>query len=236
MINLGLIALSLGFLGSFHCVGMCGPIALALPLNRSNRFTKLSGIVSYNLGRVITYSILGMLFGMLGYGLVISGLQQTLSILAGTLMIIIAVAPFFLGKIGGRFFPYAVFSKLKASLKYVIRKKGNIALFILGSLNGLLPCGLVYIGIASAITTGDWLNGGLFMALFGWGTLPAMIALSTLGNSISMSARKRITHIMPGIIVTMGLLLILRGMNLGIPYLSPELSASKPVCHKCCHK
>jgi sulfite exporter TauE/SafE len=79
----------------------------------------------------------------------------------------------------------------------------------------------------------EWEGG---MASFGVGTFPAMLTLSLLGNSMSVNIRNKINKAVPIFIVAMALLLILRGLNLGIPYVSPEMSTTKPVCHKCCHK
>ena len=88
-----LAALSLGFLGSFHCVGMCGPIALALPLNKTSKFARVVGGLIYNSGRILTYSLLGIIFGLLGKSFVIAGYQQLLSIVLGVLILLIVFLP-----------------------------------------------------------------------------------------------------------------------------------------------
>jgi len=230
-------AITLGFLGSFHCVGMCGPIALALPLNQESYFSKISGAVLYNVGRMFTYAILGSLFGLIGKGFVIGGYQQLLSITLGVLILFFLVVQHTsLGTLKSTAFIYSLVAKLKLQLGFLFKKKSYSSLFFIGLLNGLLPCGFVYLAIAGAIATGDGLNGSLFMAMFGLGTLPAMFSLSLLGNTVSINFRNKINKTMPVFIATMALLLILRGMNLGIPYLSPEMSTEKPVCSKCCHK
>jgi sulfite exporter TauE/SafE len=230
----GAMALLLGFLGSFHCVGMCGPIALALPLNRSTRFTKIIGAVLYNFGRVVTYSLLGLLFGLLGKGFVIADYQQFLSIATGSIILILL----FTGKINNSknvFSPlFGFVSKVKEQLRNQFKKSSNTSLFFIGTLNGLLPCGLVYLGVAGAIATGDGLQGSLFMSLFGLGTIPAMITLSLISDFITLNFRNKMRRVMPVFIVSMALLLILRGMNLGIPYVSPKMSTTEAKCHKCC--
>jgi len=235
--NIILTALSLGFLGSFHCVGMCGPIALALPLNRTSTFSKFNGAITYNLGRMFTYTLLGGIFGLIGESLVIAGYQQIVSITLGAAILIMVLLP---NQLISRFkitsLMYSSISKLKQQLGLLFQKKNLSSLFFIGTLNGLLPCGLVYLGIAGAIASGTSLNGSLFMAMFGLGTLPAMLTLSLLGNTISLKFRNKINKAVPVFVATMAVLLILRGMNLGIPYVSPELSDSKPVAHKCCHK
>lgn len=235
--ELVLAAISLGFLGSFHCVGMCGPIALALPVNHQSYLMKWIGILSYNLGRMFTYALLGSLFGLIGQGLFIAGYQQSVSIVLGVAMLIMVLLPnSYFSKYKFTGFIYSGISKLKSSLSLLLKKGSLGTLFFLGTLNGLLPCGLVYMGIAGSIATGSSLNGALFMAMFGLGTLPAMVSLSMLGNVISLNFRNRIKKAMPVVVVATALLLILRGMNLGIPYVSPQLSNNKAVVQKCCHK
>jgi uncharacterized protein len=235
--NLIWAAISLGFLGSFHCVGMCGPIALALPVNHNSLSSKTTGALLYNFGRILTYAIFGALFGMIGQGIVIAGYQQLLSISLGALIILLIFLP---SKLFSRFrltTPiYSFVFHLKQKFGELLKNKSYSSLFLIGVLNGLLPCGLVYLGVAGAIATGNGFQGALFMAMFGLGTLPAMFALVLAGNSVSVNFRTKINKAMPVFIVAVALLLILRGMNLGIPYVSPEMAADKPVCHKCCHK
>lgn len=230
-------AITLGFLGSFHCIGMCGPIALALPLNQNSLFTKLSGILLYNIGRMFTYALFGALFGFVGQSFVVAGYQQILSIVLGSLILSLVLLP---NRLFARFkitsSIYSSIGKIKQQLGILFKKKSYSSLFFIGTLNGLLPCGLVYLGIAGAIATGSSLQGSLFMATFGFGTFPAMILLSFLGNSISINFRSKIRKVIPVFVAAMAVMLILRGMNLGIPYVSPEMSATKAECHKCCHK
>lgn len=230
-------ALTLGFLGSFHCVGMCGPIALALPLNRSSLFSKIMGALLYNSGRAFMYALFGGLFGLLGQSLVIAGYQQALSISLGVAILILVLLP---TSITNRFkitsFIYSYIGKVKQKLSLLFKKSSYSSLFFIGTLNGLLPCGLVYLGVVGAIATGSSLKGSLFMFLFGLGTLPAMFALTFFGSTISINFRNKIKKAVPIFVVFMALMLILRGMNLGIPYLSPEMSSTTPMCSKCCHK
>ncbi len=231
------VALTLGFFGSFHCVGMCGPIALALPLNRSSWFTKLFGALVYNFGRAFIYALFGGLFGLVGQSLVFAGYQQALSISLGVAILILVLLP---SAVSNKFrvtsFIYSFIGKLKQKIAVLFQKSSYSSLFIIGTFNGLLPCGLVYLGIAGAISTGSSLQGIAFMFAFGLGTLPAMLSLSLVSNSISINFRNKINKAVPIFIVAMALLLILRGLNLGIPYVSPEMSSTKPECSKCCHR
>jgi uncharacterized protein len=229
-----LAAILLGLLGSFHCVGMCGPIVLALPLNRSSFISKLSGTLTYNIGRILTYSMIGILLGTLGKGFVIAGFQQALSISIGVLILLIVLFGSYFPSTGK--FPgiHSFVNKLKEKVRERFQISSYTSLFTIGLLNGLLPCGLVYLGIAGAFATGDSFQGGLFMFFFGLGTVPAMLSVSMMTNMITIDFRNKIKKAMPAFIVCMALLLILRGLNLGIPYVSPKMSATTVECHKCC--
>lgn len=233
-------AISLGFLSGFHCIGMCGPIALALPIGQRSHFMKVISILTYNLGRVITYSILGIVFGLLGESLIFFGFQQKLSIGLGVVILLVTLFPYFKKKLPSLSFPFI--SKLKSRIISQFEKSDLRSLFIIGSLNGLLPCGMVYIAIAGAVTSGTIINSISFMALFGLATIPFMFAVTYIGQLISLSTRNLIRKAQPFIIAVTAVLLILRGLNLGIDHISPKLNEERSVdevCHKtikCCHK
>jgi sulfite exporter TauE/SafE len=232
-----LAAISLGFLGSFHCIGMCGPIALAIPVKKSSRFSIFSGSLMYNLGRMATYATMGLVFGLVGQGFALAGWQNTLSIVLGIVILMLVFIPTISFFSINRGFMYNRFSKLKSALGALFSNHSKKSLFIIGLLNGLLPCGLVYIGIAGSIATGSVVHGSLFMAAFGLGTFPAMMTLNFMRSYITPSFRTRIRRVVPFFAATMGLLLILRGMNLDIPYLSPAVKTTNGVTiHHCCHK
>ena len=230
-------AISLGFLGSFHCIGMCCPIAMALPLGRETKFKRVVGSIVYNLGRVFTYGVFGLLFGLLGKGFVIGGYQQILSITLGIIILLGLLLPsrvtsfFGLTKI-----ILPIVTKVKSLLGNLFKQKSYASLFSIGVLNGLLPCGLVYLGVAGTIATGDAWKGILFMLMFGLGTLPAMLFVSMASSAISIEWRSKVRRAVPVFVGIMACGLILRGMNLGIPYVSPELSKTDCTKHSCCHK
>ncbi len=220
--NFIVAAVTLGLVGSFHCVGMCGPIALAIPLNNESWFTKITGSVLYNLGRAVTYAIMGAIFGLVSEGFVMAGFQKWVSILMGSIMVLSVLFP---SLYKNRFdFDKKAFSfigKIKLKLGSLLRKKTYSSLFFIGLLNGLLPCGLVYMAIAGALATGSSVSGSLFMFIFGIGTLPMLFAISILGNSISLKLRRKMTKLIPVAVMFIGVLFILRGLGLGIPYISP---------------
>lgn len=214
---------AVGLFGSLHCIGMCGPIALALPIFGETQFKIIIGRLLYNLGRVVTYTVMGTLFGLFGSRLILLGLQQNLSILFGIGIIIYVLIP---RKIKVRIaeinFYRVIVSFIKSNFTRLTSKRSNASLFTIGIFNGLLPCGFVYVGIAGATSTGDWLNGALYMALFGLGTLPIMFLTAVLGKVINLNFRRRINKLIPALAIVLALLFILRGLNLGIPYLSPK--------------
>lgn len=230
-------AISLGFLGSFHCVGMCGPIAMALPLNNQSTTKRVLGTLAYNLGRIFTYGLFGLLFGLLGKGFILAGYQQVLSVALGIIILALLLFPQkYASGWGLTKIMSGLISKVKSSLGHFIREKGYSALFTVGVLNGFLPCGLVYLGVAGAIATGSAAKGSAFMMMFGAGTLPAMALVNLASNSISIGVRNKIRRVVPVFVGLMACVLIMRGMNLGIPYLSPQLSKTDCTKHSCCHK
>lgn len=221
------VAFGLGFLGSFHCVGMCGPIAMAIPLNRRNYASMLAGGLAYNLGRVFTYSAIGLVFGLIGQGLFIAGYQNILSLTLGILILLSLIFAAWAQRMGSNALLFRAVNNIKAKLIPLFNKKSTGALFLIGVLNGLLPCGFVYMAITGAIASGNSVNGALFMALFGLGTLPAMLAMNMIGGFVSVSFRNIVKKIVPVVVGLMGLALVLRGLNLGIPYLSPSITEKK---------
>ena len=216
-------AFVLGLLGSFHCIGMCGPIAFLLPLNRTNRSKRIFQVLSYHIGRLLTYGLLGFIFGLVGKSLNLFGIQQQLSIIIGVSMIVMILIP---SKIFSRYnFSkplYSVVSKVKNTMGVYLKRKNSKTFFILGFLNGLLPCGLVYMAIFGAVASGGATYGALYLVLFGLGTIPLMTLAIYLGNFLKGKAKQNILKTIPVFVVVIGLLFILRGMGLGIKYISPS--------------
>lgn len=225
-------ALLLGLLGSVHCIGMCGPIALSLPLQREKTKSLLSGISVYNFGRAFTYALLGAISGLAGSAVKWAGGQQALSITAGVL-ILLTLLTNFLGK-RLQISPLTKgFSTIRNALGKLFKRNRPDALLLIGMLNGLLPCGLVYAALAGAAATGNVLNGALFMFVFGLGTIPVLFSLSFAGTKISFSMREKMRKAVPVFVGIMALLLIIRGLGLGIPYVSPSYSNGNTVCSHC---
>ena len=228
-------AFALGLFSSFHCVGMCGAIAFSLPVKHLSQHKKIAGILLYNLGRITTYSTIGLLFGLMGRQLYIAGLQQWFSIITGVI-IILAVLQYIFKK---PLMHLPGFNKVQLAIQNLIgrflRAKNISELFLLGMANGLLPCGLVYLAVIGAVATGSTLNAVLFMALFGLGTLPAMFLFGYFGMSINIAVRNKMKQAVPYFLTVMGVLLILRGLGLGIPYISPVLPNAMQADAISCH-
>ncbi|WP_147677586.1 sulfite exporter TauE/SafE family protein [Algibacter pacificus] len=215
-------AFILGLLGSFHCVGMCGPIAFMLPVDRNNALKKGLQITVYHFGRLLAYSIIGLVFGLIGKSLYLFGFQQQLSIFIGILMILVVLIP---QKIFNKYnfskSIYRLISKVKSALGSAMKKKTMDTFLTIGFLNGFLPCGLVYMAVFAAIASGNALNGSLYMAVFGLGTIPLMTTAIYFSQFLKGAARQKIQKIIPIFIIVIGALFILRGLGLGIPYISP---------------
>lgn len=236
MLQIAIAAFAMGIIGSFHCVGMCGPLALALPLSDNSVFAKFTGALLYNSGRIITYSLFGLVAGLLGKSFALFGFQQWLSIVAGMVIVLLVIIPKLFPSafknvgIGNKFF-----ESLRQTFGKLFFKKNQSTLFAIGFLNGLLPCGMVYLAIAGATATGNIPGSIVFMAAFGLGTLPVMWSIAFWGNFIGVQLRQKIRAAYPYMMMLMACLLILRGMGLGIPYISPVESAAKKTI-SCCAK
>jgi len=229
-------AFIVGLLGSLHCIGMCGPITLALPVFRNSTFSLLTSRLLYNLGRTITYALMGGLIGLVGQGISMAGAQRWLSIIAGILLILIVIIP---SRISSRIAVLKPAHHFTAFIKEkfggLLKKRTLHSTFLIGLINGFLPCGLVYVALTGALATGGILEGVLYMSFFGLGTIPLMFVFSLAGQFISNGVRRRFTRLIPTFIVVLGILFILRGMNLGIPYVSPKLEGDEQMEMINCH-
>jgi len=191
----------------------------------------------YNLGRVITYSFLGLLFGLLGSRLEMFGLQRIISISLGVLILLTVLTPAsYRLKLSSILGLYKLVGILKVYFGKMFKQHSKASMLMIGILNGLLPCGFVYIGITGAIALGDAVNGMMFMAMFGLGTIPVMLGTSLIGGAINLNLRQKLTKLLPAFSLILAIIFILRGLNLGIPYVSPKLehkpdSTQDVICH-----
>ena len=210
-----LSALTLGFLGSFHCAGMCGPIALMLPKSTGSRGKVLFSRFIYNSGRVFTYVIIGLFFGLLGMAVAMRGFQKELSVLTG---VIVAVTVVLSAGKKERTKAYVETSRYTGAIRKYLKKlfsiKSYFSLFLIGALNGLLPCGFVYLAIAGAASTGNIAGGMFYMSLFGLGTFPIMMMLTLAANYAGLRFRKVFTKVSPIIAIVLAFFLIYRGTDM----------------------
>ncbi|MBK8601254.1 MAG: sulfite exporter TauE/SafE family protein [Flavobacterium sp.] len=225
-----------GLISSLHCIGMCGPIAMMLPVDRNNSAKKVLQILTYHSGRLTAYALIGFLFGLLGKGLFLAGIQQELSLFIGIMMILIIVIP-------ERTFAkynfskplYRIISYVKTALGSQFKKRSYSSLFTIGLLNGFLPCGLVYVALFGAIAMQSVSLGIFYMILFGLGTVPMMSSVVYVNSFLTISFRSKIQKAIPYVAILIGILFIFRGLGLGIPYVSPSnlnlFVQQQPNCH-----
>ena len=225
-----------GLISSFHCIGMCGPIALMLPVDRNNPAKKTLQILTYHLGRLFAYGTIGFVFGLLGKGFYLAGIQQKMSIFIGLAMIIVILIPE--KKFAQYNFSkpvYKIISNIKTSLGSQFKNKSFKSLFTIGLLNGFLPCGMVYVALFGAIAMQNPSLGFIYMILFGLGTIPMMSAIVYIKDFLTIPIRNKIQKAIPYVALIIGILFILRGLGLGIPYVSPSNMSLFVQQHPNCH-
>jgi len=214
-------AFLMGFAGSLHCVGMCGPLALSLPVSHTTNFSRATGGIIYNSGRILSYTIMGFIFGSLGNLIINTQWQGKLSTTLGVIILLYLFIPKKYLHLLANNFLNKPFLLLRRELGKLFKSSSQSSLFFIGILNGLLPCGLVYLALSSSVLTASPLSGSMFMLFFGLGTFPAMFAIVVMGNYLNQTVRQKINRALPVLLFLMAALLILRGMELGIPYISP---------------
>lgn len=231
--NLFWLTFSVGLFGSLHCVGMCGPIGLLLPLNRSSNQHIASGLITYNLGRIATYTAMGALFGVLGRSISIGISQQYVSLITGFILLLFSLSHF-AGKtqILNLAMPLNFIGKIYSFLKKNKLLQSSFGRFSIGMVNGFLPCGLVYMGIAIAISSGSILGGAQSMFYFGLGTVPLLLSTHFLGTKINGKIRSKLSPIIPYFKLLMALVFVIRGLNLGILF-SPKIDVVQAVISIC---
>jgi len=223
LVTIVIAAFSLGLVTNLHCIGMCGPIAMALPLNRKSKWTIAGGITSYSLGRSLGYASLGVLVGFIGVSASLLGVLQWLSIISGILIVVFAWGHFYSTSSRGSFINKWVMLAMSRLLKNKSKKSNPSRLLGIGLINAFLPCGMVYFALAAALSTGSLANSTLFMLVFGLGTLPGFIFLGALKGTLAKLTFFNKRVVLASLVSVVGLFMILRGMNLDIPLVSPKM-------------
>lgn len=216
-------AFILGLAGSLHCAGMCGPLLLMTPVVGRTRGAFVASRLLYHLGRLATYALIGLLFGTIGASVAFVGFQRWLSILAGGLMLLALIAA---GPLKAQLWRMPL--KLKSAFGSFLRSPSFKSIFALGAINGLLPCGLVYMAGAASIAAGGALESVLYMLAFGAGTLPMMLSISLARKHLTFPTRPWLQNLAPATAAIVALLLIARGQPLAFVASAPP--ASCPAC------
>ncbi|MBL7809573.1 MAG: sulfite exporter TauE/SafE family protein [Saprospiraceae bacterium] len=225
-------ALLLGLAGSLHCVGMCGPLLLAIPLRAKEKWDITKQMLVYHSGRILTYAALGILFGLLGKGLALAGLQKVLSITAGVFMLGMALMAWKFEQMVTALPGFGLFTqKVKTGIGGLLRNNPNSSTFSIGLLNGLLPCGMVYAALAGALASFGGVEGGVFMAFFGLGTLPLLLMVNIFSQSFGINVRKKIRMAQPVLLGIVGILLLQRGLNLDLSLFESSVPKAGMDCH-----
>ena len=225
--------LLLGTVSSFHCVGMCGPLSLALPLGNLTKLQRSLSLLLYHAGRILTYGMFGLIFGLAGRQIYLAGFQRWFSIVLGIVVLLLTVQYFFYRNSFQPSFLKRAYQKLQQWIIVLWKNTSRSGFFLLGIANGMLPCGMVYLAVAGALSFSKVDESVLFMILFGLGTLPALLMVIYFKSFITISVRSRMRKAIPYLMALMGVILILRGLNLGIPFISPVLDSSRAaiICH-----
>ncbi|SFH43715.1 sulfite exporter TauE/SafE family protein [Pedobacter insulae] len=215
------IAFLLGFLGSMHCAIMCGPLMLSLPLSKNNYLVSAMQLGMYQAGRIVVYTVFGLLAGLIGNSIKLFTNQQTLSLLIGGLMVVFTLI-YFTGRYVNQI--NTLQRKLIEPISTLMGKVHKLRFwgFFAGMLNGLIPCGMVYLALVTSLNSGSITGGASFMLLFGLGTTPLMLAISLGGIYLKRYIRFSPNKMIPWFTLFIGALFILRSVNLGIPFLSPN--------------
>jgi uncharacterized protein len=229
-----LAAILLGMGSNLHCLGMCGPLNLALPIGNYPPLARFLLAVTYHTGRIIVYGLFGLIAGFFGEVIALGKYHELISIVFGSLIILMALFSFIKVGEGARWG-----NKLSsAAISYWKKEKSPFAFLLMGAVNGLLPCGMVYLAMAGAAATGYWYSGILFMLIFGIGTLPLTLGVALFTNYFSKLWKVRILkklELSKVFAITVGLLLIVRGLSLDIPYISPKTDVESGIVQSCCH-
>lgn len=215
-----------GLSGAIHCLGMCGPLALWIPIDKTSKFRQLSGIVIYSFGRTLSYTFIGLILGMVGVAFKVVGFQDILSIVSGIILILMSFT--FTRNALSLKVPFInkLYVVIKHSFDYVLLKikNNNHKLFFIGIINGFLPCGFLYFAVITATALGVLWQSVLYMIAFGLGTIPVFMLLSLVKSFINIKYNRFLQFILPIFTIIIGIILILRGLNLGIPMISPALN------------
>lgn len=229
-----LMAFLMGFTGSLHCAGMCGPIIWIMPFQVFSGLQKMLAIALYHIGRISVYAFMAVVLHSFKE-LFNPRVQQYVSVFSGVLLLVAGIITFVPGHSIKFKLPWS--EPVKKMLGKVIGNPGLGAIGAAGVLNGLLPCGLVYMALSATMAMPSATGAAMLMYVFGVGTMPMLVGITLLKSKMNFVKGVNIKRFAPVIVFSFGLLFVLRGLNLGIPYLSPKVEmTAKEVKSSCCHK
>lgn len=224
------VAALMGFLGSLHCVGMCGSLMVYHFSNLKKSAFWINFFV-YHFARISGYAALGIFFGQIGFLGYVLGIQRLVSLLLGIIMLLIAFKYFIPSSMS--FLPNIpipfIFNELYQSTRSVI-----VRYFLVGLANSILPCGFSFMALLFSVTTYSMIKSVVFMLIFGAAHIPALLLIALFSKNIFTFRVSK--YIMPSIALLTGILLILRSMNLGIQWISPNMKVSDKNITIECHK
>jgi sulfite exporter TauE/SafE len=226
-----LVGLFLGLAGSLHCIGMCGPLVLLFPLNGTSKMFGLLNSLIYQLGRVFIYVLLGLLFGAVFQIIDLKYFERYFSIGIGIVFFVLWVREVSMKIKTSQNSLHSIILNLFGK---VMQSKSYFGMFLGGMMNGLLPCGLVYGALLAAFGTGTTQGSMIFMLGFGLATIPSMILLSFFKNTITINFRQKLSKMLPWWLFILGIWFLLRGLNLGIPFISPKFTGIHGGQSSCC--
>jgi sulfite exporter TauE/SafE len=223
-----------GLLGSSHCIGMCGPLALALGANQTRLRANLVRQLVFSVGRICTYGFGGAAAAFTGWWLARSPLavvnvQAILSVVAGMALVILGLSAAGLLPAISKFLWANQSCSAAKWFKTLLADSGLLSALLAGVFTGFIPCGLVYAFLAYAASTGSVIDGWLTMVAFGVGTVPLMVLTGSGATILNLSARARALKIAAWCVIVTGLISIARGTG-HIEWLSDSLPAGCPLC------
>ena len=223
-------AFTLGLLGSFHCAAMCGPLAIAIPKHSKNHYLNIFEGLLYNFGRVSTYTLFGVISGIIGFQLDIHGLQNMLSYIVGGTIVLTSTLYIIKHSI-------RTHQRIKTpafierGIQVLFRSEKSYSKYMLGVLNGLLPCGFVYVAIAGSLVSGSIVHSLSYIFYFGLGTIPIMMTMFLAPTVLSLDLRRKMNTLIPVFSLVIGLFIISRALPVhAIHSLASEDNHTKEMC------
>lgn len=223
----------MGFTGSLHCAGMCGPIVFIMPFQAFSGLKKALALGAYHVSRISVYAGMAVILHSFRQ-LFNPQLQQYISLTLGVTLLVAGILSFFSGHIRTFKLPWS--GLVQNQLGKLMQNPGIGSIAASGFMNGLLPCGLVYMALSASLSMDTALNAAIMVVFFGIGTMPMLISITLLKSRLRFLTGAHLRRLVPVVVFAFGCLFVLRGLNLGIPYLSPKVEMTQTGVHSCCHK